>query len=186
MLLAMVVPCAALAQVLGIINYQGRVDDNGINLTGNGLFKFALVDGGDVLARGAAAVAHRTGAVVTSYEVTDGGAGYVVAPGVTITGGGGSGAAARAVVVGGAVTSVEVLQGGGGYTSDPAVTIDPPPPAYRTFWDSGTGAISVSVSKGLYAVLLGQAPMEPIPPPCLPTPTCGCACGSMAGAGCSY
>ena len=33
------------AQVPGIINYQGRVLVNGTNYTGNGQFKFALVDG---------------------------------------------------------------------------------------------------------------------------------------------
>ncbi len=39
---------------------------NGTNFTGTGQFKFALVDGGDVLVRRATAVAHRTGLIVTS------------------------------------------------------------------------------------------------------------------------
>ena len=147
---------SSLAQVPGIINYQGRVVVNGTNFTGTGQFKFALVDGGDVLARRATATAHRSVTAVTSYTVTDGGAGYVSAPGVSVTVGGGSGATAHAVVNGGSVTSVDMDQGGGGYTSDPTVTIDPPPPTYRTFWSSGAASVSVPVSKGLYAVLIGD------------------------------
>ncbi|MCE9612850.1 MAG: formylglycine-generating enzyme family protein [Lentisphaerae bacterium] len=149
-------PSPSPAQVPGLLNYQGRVVVNGTNFTGTGQFKFALVDGGDVLARRATAVAHRTVTAVTSYTVTDGGAGYASAPAVSITGGGGSGATAHAVISAGSVTSVEMDQAGGGYTSDPQVTLDPPPPSYRTFWSNGAGAVSVSVTKGLYSVLLGD------------------------------
>ncbi|MCE9612853.1 MAG: formylglycine-generating enzyme family protein [Lentisphaerae bacterium] len=153
-----------LAQVPGILNYQGRVVVNGTTFTGTGQFKFALVDGGDVLARPAAAVAHRTGLIVTSITVTDGGAGYDAAPSVTITGGGGSGGTAHAVVSGGAVTDIVIDQGGGGYTSDPTISIAAPPPAYRVFWSNGSEAVSVPVNKGLYAILLGNPPMESLPP----------------------
>jgi hypothetical protein len=34
------------AQVPGIINYQGRIVDNGTNFNGTGLFEFALVNPG--------------------------------------------------------------------------------------------------------------------------------------------
>ena len=37
----------ASAEVPGIINYQGRVAVNATNFNGTGLFKFAIVDGGD-------------------------------------------------------------------------------------------------------------------------------------------
>jgi hypothetical protein len=37
---------SAIAQVPGVVNYQGRVTVNGTNFHGNGLFRFALVDGG--------------------------------------------------------------------------------------------------------------------------------------------
>ena len=78
---------STLAQVPGIINYQGRVVVNGTNFTGTGQFKFALVDD--------------SGA--TTFWSNDG-------------------------------TS----------TGEPAT------------------AVSITVSKGLYAVLLGQSPMVPI------------------------
>src|SRR4249920_2749848 len=35
---------AALAQVPGIVTYQGRVTSDGVNFTGSGHFKFALVN----------------------------------------------------------------------------------------------------------------------------------------------
>jgi len=147
---------SAFAQAPGVINYQGRVVVNGTNFTGTGQFKFALVDGGDVLARQATATAHRTGTFVTSIIVTDGGLGYVLTPPVTISGGGGAGATAHAVLSDGSVTNIVVDQAGTGYTSDPLVTVDPPPPIYRTFWSNGTSAVSVPVNKGLYSVLLGD------------------------------
>ena len=40
------VPVTARAQVPGIINYQGRIVDNGTNFTGSGSFQFALVNNG--------------------------------------------------------------------------------------------------------------------------------------------
>jgi len=149
---------SSFAQVPGIINYQGRVMVNGTNFTGTGQFKFALVDGGTNLSRQATAIAHRTGQFVTSVDVTDGGAGYVSAPGVAFSGGGGSGAAAHSLIGGGVVTSIVVDAAGTGYTSDPSVVIAAPPAnmSYRTFWSNGTSAVSVPVTKGLYSVLLGD------------------------------
>jgi len=41
----MAVPSVLHAQVPGIINYQGRIVDNGTNFTGTGLFEFALING---------------------------------------------------------------------------------------------------------------------------------------------
>ena len=85
----MATPDSSLAQVPGVINYQGRVVVNGTNFTGTGQFKFALVDG--------------TGA--TTFWSNDGTA-----------------------------------------SGEPAT------------------AVSVSVTKGLYSVLLGQSPMVAISP----------------------
>ncbi|HEX8619363.1 MAG TPA: hypothetical protein VF911_17405, partial [Thermoanaerobaculia bacterium] len=54
-------------------------------------------------------------------NITNGGAGYVAAPTVTFTGGGGSGAAGTAILSGGSVIGVTITNGGTGYTSAPAV-----------------------------------------------------------------
>jgi uncharacterized repeat protein (TIGR01451 family) len=55
-------------------------------------------------------------------NVTNGGAGYVVAPTVTFSGGGGSGAAGTAILSGGQVIGVAITNGGTGYTSAPTVS----------------------------------------------------------------
>ncbi len=146
--------------------YQGRVTDNGTNYTGGGQFKFALVTSTNISST-AAATANLSGPFVVSYNVTSGGNGYVTAPAVLISGGGGSGATAHAVVGGGVVTSVEPDTAGSGYTSTPTVTIAPPPPdiAYTTYWSNdGTSAdgsepaaaVNVGVGNGLFMVVLGD------------------------------
>ncbi len=146
------------AQVPGIMNYQGRVAVNGTNFTGTGQFKFALVDGGTNSSRQAVATAFIAGDLVLSNKVTDGGAGYMTPPAVSYSGGGGSGATAHALIGGGAVTSVVRDLSGSGYVSVPAVVIALPPVnmAYQTFWSNGASTVSVSVTKGLYGVLLGD------------------------------
>lgn len=53
------------------------------------------------------------------------GMGYVTAPNITFTGGGGSGAAAVATIANG--ITIALGNGGDGYTSVPTVNIDPPP-----------------------------------------------------------
>lgn len=58
---------------------------------------------------------------VTGCLITAGGSGYVGAPGVTFTGGGGTGAAGTAVLTSGVVTSITITATGSGYTSAPAV-----------------------------------------------------------------
>ena len=170
MIMVLLVGATALfAQVPGIINYQGRVAVNGTNFNGAGAFKFALVGNTNTL-RQATATANLGGSFVTSYTVTDGGAGYSTAPAVTVVGGGGSGATATANVSGGVVTTLTPVNAGSGYTSPPTVTIAAPPSGAVnfTFWSNdGSGAagsqpataVSLPVVKGLYSVLLGDASM---------------------------
>jgi hypothetical protein len=63
---------------------------------------------------------------VADVSIVSAGLGYVEAPGVTFSGGGGSGAAATATVAGGVVTNIAVTNTGLNYTSDPTVTIQVP------------------------------------------------------------
>jgi len=67
------------------------------------------------------------GGQVSGFTVTCKGAGYTVAPTVTLTGGGGFGAVAEATIENGAITTISITTGGTGYTSAPAVSIDTPP-----------------------------------------------------------
>jgi trimeric autotransporter adhesin len=148
------------------LSYQGRVLAHGTNFTGTGQFKFALVTSTNH-AHQATAAANLTGPFVTSYNVTYGGSGYVTAPAVHLSGGGGSGATATALISGGVVTAINPASAGSGYTIPPTVTIDPPPQntVYVTYWSNdGTSAagsepaaaVSVSVSDGLFTVILGD------------------------------
>jgi formylglycine-generating enzyme required for sulfatase activity len=79
--------------------------------------------------RTATATAQVVNGFVVGIAVTDSGAGYSVAPQVTITGGGGSGASAEATVSNWAVVAITVRWAGSGYTSTPTVVIADPPPA---------------------------------------------------------
>ena len=63
---------------------------------------------------------------VTDVSIIQGGSGYVEAPGVTFSNGGGSSAAASASISGGAVNNIQITNTGSGYTSDPTVTIQVP------------------------------------------------------------
>jgi hypothetical protein len=67
------------------------------------------------------------GGQVSAFTVTCKGAGYLVAPAITLTGGGGSGAAAEATIDSGSITTISITTGGTGYTSAPAVAIDSAP-----------------------------------------------------------
>lgn len=62
---------------------------------------------------------------VDAITVTNGGSGYLTAPTISFTGGGGTGAAATATISGGVVTVITVTNGGSGYTSAPTVVITP-------------------------------------------------------------
>src|SRR5207248_2364373 len=108
-----------------VVTYQGRVTANGTNFSGLGLFKFAIVTSTNN-SHTATGTATRNGQFITAYSVTIGGNGYLIAPAVTVTGGGGFGATATASISGGVVTAINAVNAGSGYTSTPTVTVAPP------------------------------------------------------------
>lgn len=63
---------------------------------------------------------------VVDVSLINYGSGYVEAPSVTFSGGGGSNAAAYANVAGGQISNITVTNVGSGYTSDPTVTLQVP------------------------------------------------------------
>ena len=149
-----------------VLTYQGHVTDNGTNFAGTGQFKFALVTSTNYNHQ-AVATPNLNGPFVTSYNLIASGSGYVSAPTVTISGGGGSGASATATISGGAVIAITPVNAGSGYSSAPTVTITAPPPniAYVTYWSNDgtsssgsqpTTAVGVSVTNGLFTVVLGD------------------------------
>src|SRR5437764_13358912 len=73
------------AQVPTVISYQGRIQSNGTNFTGNGRFKFAIVSPGTNTSRTATAAGTVNNGFLIGITVTDGGNGYTTAPAVTIT-----------------------------------------------------------------------------------------------------
>lgn len=84
------------------------------------------------------------GGQVSGFTVTCKGAGYAVAPIVTLTGGGGFGAVAEATIENGAITTISITTGGTGYTSTPAVSIDVPPSSvyYRKQIDLSVASVT--------------------------------------------
>jgi len=60
---------------------------------------------------------------IVEIAVDKGGAGYTVAPNITISGGGGSGTVAKASIQNGAIVSVQVVTQGTGYSSNPTITL---------------------------------------------------------------
>lgn len=106
------------AQVPQMINYQGRVTVGTTNFNSppNGIFKFALVDGGTNTSVQATATAVRIGGSIAAVNVTAAGFGYTTVPTVTITGGGGTGATATTTLFGSAVPSITMTNNGSGYT----------------------------------------------------------------------
>jgi hypothetical protein len=157
-----------------LITYQGLVMDNGSNFNGAGQFQFALVTSTNFNQQ-ATATANLSGQFVISYTLTAAGSGYVSAPTVTISGGGGSGAAATASISGGIVTGINPTSAGSNYSSAPTVTLSPPPPniAYTTFWSNdGTSsagsepatAVSLPVTNGLLMVALGDTTLANMTP----------------------
>lgn len=70
--------------------------------------------------------AHAGGDNVTGVSIDVAGSGYVEAPGVTFSGGGGSGAAATATIAGGKVTKITITNVGSSYETVPTVAVQVP------------------------------------------------------------
>jgi len=90
------------------------------------------------------------GGQVSAFTVTCKGAGYLVAPTITLTGGGGSGAAAEATIDNGSITTISITTGGAGYTSAPAATIDSAPSSvfYRKQIDLSAASVTTLLAGG--------------------------------------
>jgi|GEM_PF-2594734 len=77
--------------------------------------------------RTATATAQVVNGFLVGVTVVDAGYGYVDAPAVSFTGGGGTGAIGRATIENGIVKSIAILNPGNGYTNVPTVVIVAPP-----------------------------------------------------------
>jgi hypothetical protein len=75
----------------------------------------------------ATATAVTDGDAITNVLIDHIGSGYINAPNITISGGGGSGATAVATIEDGSINTITVTAGGTGYTTAPTVTIEAPP-----------------------------------------------------------
>jgi hypothetical protein len=159
------------AQVPQMIGYQGRVLVSGTNYTGNGQFKFALLDAGvtNIGVRATASAVVISGSI-SLINVINGGSNYISPPVVTITDPTGSGALAAAVVNAGVVVGFFIQNGGHNYSGSPTITIAPPPTrVYNLYWSNDgtsvnggepTAAVPLPVSGGLFNVLLGDTTLS--------------------------
>lgn len=99
-------------------------------LSGSGASAFASISGSGQIDR---------------INITSGGTGYVAAPKVTITGGGGTGATANATISNGVVSAITITNGGTGYSSEPTITLSSGGGASVTATIGGGGSV-VSVA----------------------------------------
>jgi len=90
------------------------------------------------------------GGQISAFTVTCKGLGYLVAPAITLTGGGGSGAAAEATIDSGSITTITITTGGTGYTSAPVATIDSAPSSvyYKKQIDLSTASVTTLLAGG--------------------------------------
>jgi len=161
--------CSTLhAQVPQLINYQGRVVVGAANFNGTGQFKFAIINGPNSSSTAQASIDGLSGGVIQFVDVNAVGNGYTSAPAVTFNDptGSGSGATATATVSFGHISKITVTNGGSNYGPSTSVTIaNPPSNSNFTYWSNDgtstngsepTNPVSISVSNGLYSVLLGD------------------------------
>jgi len=85
---------------------------------------------------------------VAYCSVANGGSGYITAPEVVVSGGGGSGMTAIANVQNGAVTSITITNPGSGYVSAPTVSLKSSGGATAVASLSGTSVGSIGVTSG--------------------------------------
>lgn len=101
---------------------------------------------------------------VSAIDVTAAGDGYLAAPTVTITGGGGTGAEAVATIAAGKVTKITVTKNGKGYTSAPVVTLTgtatTPATATASFGTVGNAVVAelVGIANRLRAHIIADGP----------------------------
>ena len=102
----------------------------------------------------ATAILAGNGTITGLTPTNAGGAGYTVAPTVTITGGGGSGATATAALNanGPGTVTFTMTSPGSGYTSQPTVTIAPPFAAFPATITQATAVSSLNSNGGVGAV----------------------------------
>jgi len=152
------------AEVPQQLHFQGRITVAGAPFTGTGQFKFALitpVSGGQPAAAEAFLSLDGLGRI-GFVNLTDGGAGYVSPPAVSLSDPTGSGAELHAVVTDGQVTAIEVAQPGTGYTVPQVVIAAPTVTGWANSPDITPAdgvpdaAVSLEVVRGLYAVQLGD------------------------------
>ena len=94
-------------------------NNTGVNVFANG----GTIDNNGVAITIPVGLLAATGNGVSSVAVTSGGSGYLGAPAVTFSGGGGTGAAGYATVSGGVITGIVITNPGTGYTSAPTITL---------------------------------------------------------------
>lgn len=86
---------------------------------------------------------------IKALHISTAGAGYTVAPAITISGGGGTGATATCTISGGAVNSATITNQGSGYTSTPTVTVTAAPSGGTTaVLTGGAGVWEIPVLDG--------------------------------------
>jgi hypothetical protein len=96
----------------------------------------------------------QSGGYISAVALIQGGSGYVEAPGVSFSGGGGSSAAATATISGGIVTAVTVTNNGSSYETAPTVTIAGP---VLTVPTSGVNTTTDTVSYTAHGRAAGDA-----------------------------
>lgn len=87
---------------------------------------------------------------VVSIPITSAGSGYLQAPGVVLSGGGGSGATAVATVTNGTISGITITNPGRGYTSAPTATLvgDATALGYSSVATLGSGVLGANVATG--------------------------------------
>lgn len=152
-----------------LLQHQGRIAVDGVNFNGTGQFKFAFVDAGTNIAATATGTVTVTSGFITMATVMQPGMGYTTPPAITVNSPTGSGAVLQAVLTSGVVSSINVLNAGSGYDMlATTITIAAPPPtwSYQSYWRNAPdiapadgepdAAVTLSVTNGLYEVLLGD------------------------------
>lgn len=142
-----------------------------LKFKGTGITANAVISGGNITS-----IANLT-AAVNEVIITSGGSGYLSAPTVNFSGGGGSGATATAVLTGNTVTRIIINDSGSGYTAAPTVTLG-------TLWTANANVLvntQVYYNTYLYTVTTGGYANTIAPTHTSGTQTLGNAAFTFAG-----